>query len=157
MLAFGGMPMSAYVWRFVCSLVLAVSLLVGLEAPAFAADDQVWVNTNSGVYHCPGGQYYGATKRGKYMSESGAVSSGYRAAYGRACNPAEARAAQQSVIQSLAPASNKQGIKVWINTNSRVYHCPDSRYYGSTKRGRFASEAEAIRAGNRPAYGQRCG
>jgi hypothetical protein len=64
--------------------------------------------------------------------------------------------AQQRVIQSLAPAGGSEA-KVWINTGSQVYHCPGSRYYGATKRGRFASESEAVRMGSRPAYGQRCG
>ena len=37
-----------------------------------------------------------------------------------------------------------------------VHHRPGTRYYGATRRGRHASEAEAIAAGNRPAHGQRC-
>ena len=40
----------------------------------------VWVNLDSGVYHYRNSRYYGKTKNGKYMSESDAVSSGYRAA-----------------------------------------------------------------------------
>ena len=40
----------------------------------------VWVNLNSGVYHYEGSRYYGKTTNGKYMSESDAVSAGYRAA-----------------------------------------------------------------------------
>jgi len=45
----------------------------------------VWVNTASGVYHCPGTRWYGKTKRGKYMGECEALKAGYRAAYGRRC------------------------------------------------------------------------
>jgi hypothetical protein len=40
----------------------------------------VWVNLDSGVYHYQGSHYYGKTKNGKYMSESEAISAGYRAA-----------------------------------------------------------------------------
>ena len=47
--------------------------------------------------------------------------------------------------------------KVWVNTASRVYHCPGTRYYGATQRGRYMSESEAMAAGARPAYGRRCG
>lgn len=25
-------------------------------------------------------------------------------------------------------------IKVWVNTDSHVYHCPDTRWYGTTSR-----------------------
>lgn len=137
-------------------LLLALLFALAWTLPAIAAD--VWVNTSSGVYHCPGGQYYGNTKRGRYMPESEAVQTGYRAAYGRACSPADAAAAQRQVLQNLSPGASDtaSGARVWINTNSRVYHCPGTRYYGATSRGRYATEAEAISAGNRPAYGSRC-
>lgn len=41
---------------------------------------QVWVNLSSGVFWRPGTQYYGKTKKGKYMTEADAVKAGYRAA-----------------------------------------------------------------------------
>lgn len=142
--------------RLTFALLTALLLQLALMAGVRAADTQVWVNTNSGVYHCPGGQYYGNTKRGKYLSESEAVGHGYRAAYNRPCSPATVRRAREQVIDHLAPSPTGSTTTVWINTNSHVYHCPGSRYYGDTKRGRYASEAEAISGGNRPAYGQRC-
>lgn len=46
----------------------------------------VWVNTNSGVYHCPGTYYYGNTKEGKYMTQGAAKAAGHRPAYGRECS-----------------------------------------------------------------------
>lgn len=46
---------------------------------------KVWVNTKSGVYHCPGSRWYGGTKQGKYVGECEARKAGYRAAYDRAC------------------------------------------------------------------------
>lgn len=45
----------------------------------------VWVNTNSGVYHCPGTRWYGNTKEGKYMRQKAAQAAGYRPAYGSVC------------------------------------------------------------------------
>ena len=39
----------------------------------------VWVNTGSGVYH-KDGEFYGATKAGKFMTEADAQKAGYRAA-----------------------------------------------------------------------------
>lgn len=47
---------------------------------------RVWVNTGSGVYHCPGSRYYGGTREGKYMTEAEARSGGFRPAYNRACS-----------------------------------------------------------------------
>src|SRR5262249_49951369 len=35
-----------------------------------ATENEVWVNTRSGVYWRPGSQYFGKTRRGKFMAES---------------------------------------------------------------------------------------
>lgn len=48
-------------------------------------------------------------------------------------------------------------VKVWVNTNSGVYHCPNTRWYGNTKSGRFMTQREAQSKGYRPAYGAVCG
>ena len=46
---------------------------------------KVWVNTKSGVYHCPGTHWYGTTKSGEYMKQSEAQQKGFRPAYYRPC------------------------------------------------------------------------
>ena len=48
-------------------------------------------------------------------------------------------------------------VQVWLNTNSFVYHCANTRWYGKTKNGEFLRESEAVARGARPAYGRRCG
>jgi DNA uptake protein ComE-like DNA-binding protein len=40
---------------------------------------------------------------------------------------------------------------VWVNTDSGVYHKEGTRYYGKTKHGKYMSEADAVKAGYRPA------
>lgn len=45
----------------------------------------VWVNTKSGVYHCPNTRWYGNTKNGQYMTQKEAQSKGYRPAHGTLC------------------------------------------------------------------------
>ena len=54
------------------------------QAPANPSD--VWVNTSTKAYHCPGTKYYGTTKHGKYMSEADAKAAGFHPSYGKACS-----------------------------------------------------------------------
>jgi hypothetical protein len=49
------------------------------QIAAAKASGQVWVNTDTGVYH-KGGRWYGKTKQGKFMDESDAKKAGYKAA-----------------------------------------------------------------------------
>ena len=65
---------------------------VDSSAPAASAqadkgnpDVKVWVNTASGVYHCPGSRWYGNTKQGQYMTQAEAQEKHYRPAYGKVC------------------------------------------------------------------------
>jgi hypothetical protein len=53
--------------------------------PPAGGSGQVWVNTASHVYHCPGTQYYGNTRKGQYMTEAAAKAAGNHADHGKAC------------------------------------------------------------------------
>jgi hypothetical protein len=55
----------------------------------------------------------------------------------------------------VVPADSSR-VRVWLNTSSRVYHCPGSEYYGRTARGEYLTEAEARRRGGRPTGGRPC-
>lgn len=46
--------------------------------------------------------------------------------------------------------------KVWVNSNSKVYHCPGTKYYGKTKQGSYMTEAEATAAGNHADHKKAC-
>ena len=123
---------------------------------------RVWVNTRSGVYHCPGTRWYGTTKNGVYMTQEEAQKRGFRPAYGKVCQsgaPASAPAVPSSK-QATAPTQTQHpgnpDVKVWVNTGSGVYHCPGTRWYGNTKEGEYMTQRKAQDAGYRPAYGNVC-
>ena len=132
-------------------------------SPVKASTDpaRVWVNTSSKVYHCPGTRYYGTTVRGSYMSETAAKLEGYRPAYGRECGPLNAGAVKTAPVGSakanlVTPPPAPAPIRVWVNTSSGVYHCPGTRYYGTTKKGVYLEQSAAQAAGHRPAGGNAC-
>jgi hypothetical protein len=45
------------------------------------------------------------------------------------------------------PNDTGSGVKVWVNTEWGVCHCPDSRWYGKTKQGEHMSESNAAKNG----------
>ena len=40
---------------------------------------------------------------------------------------------------------------MWVNTDSHIYHREGSQFYGTTKKGKYMTEAEAIKEGNKSA------
>jgi len=53
--------------------------------PTTAHEGQVWVNTRTHVYHCPGTAKYGTSHEGVYMTEQAALTAGNRPEHGRRC------------------------------------------------------------------------
>jgi len=131
-------------------------LLLSTATPTTAQThgDSVWVNTHSGVYHCPGTHSYGTSKQGQYMPEAIAVSRGFRPAKGSSCGagPAAASGAARRPPTSASPSETR----VWVNTGSHVYRCPGAKKYGTGKHGVYMTEEAALAAGNTPAHGRRC-
>ena len=71
--------------------------------------------------------------------------------------PASAAAAPkpaQSTQQAPAPGGGPG--MVWVNTASKVYHCPGAAYYGKTKAGKYVTEDAAKAEGDRPDHGKLC-
>ncbi len=57
----------------------------------------------------------------------------------------------------VAGAETTSGAKagqVW--STGATYHCPGTRYFGATKAGQYVGEAEAAKAGAKPARGKTC-
>ena len=63
--------------------------------------------------------------------------------------PAPAKNASDAEIQSA-----KAGGKVWVNTDSGVYH-KSGKWYGATKQGKFMTEQEAAKAGYKAAKNEK--
>jgi Protein of unknown function (DUF3761) len=70
--------------------------------------------------------------------------------------PAPATAPVPSAATATAPKPGGGAGKVWLNTASNVYHCPGTKYYGTTKAGAYMSEADAKAKGARPDAGKPC-
>src|SRR5205814_1983048 len=54
-----------------------------------------------------------------------------------------------SAEANATPAPGGGHGMVWVNTESHIYHKEGSRFYGKTKQGKYMSEADAIKEGDR--------
>lgn len=113
---------------------------------------------------CKDGTYSQAAKKQGACRGHKGVETWYAAAGGAAAAPA-APAAPTAPAASRTPAATSASRaaapgggpgQVWVNTGSKVYHCPGDRYYGKTKSGAYMSEAEAKAGGNRPDHNKPC-
>src|SRR4029453_2255690 len=60
------------------------------------------------------------------------------------------RATPAAATTATPAAVGRRGL-VWVNTDTHTYHKEGSRFYGKTKAGKYMSEADARKEGNRPA------
>lgn len=126
---------------------------------------------------CNDGTYYtGATKKGACRGHQGvkqwwgaSSTSGTNGSATSAAAPSSHAAtpppqapsqpetgATTKAAPAAAPAPGGGPGMVWVNTSSNVYHCPGTRYYGTTKAGSYMTEAEATAKGARPDHGKPC-
>jgi len=87
----------------------------------------------------------------KRVRKSKAVAPDVTATPTQSATPTAATASTPKTKTTTAPAADGQ---VWVNTKSGVYHRPGTRWYGKTKQGKYMSEQDAIKEGDRPAKNQ---
>lgn len=56
----------------------------------------------------------------------------------------------------VTAAASSGLIRVWVNLDSRKYHCPATQWYGATRHGTYMSQKDAQGQGYVPAYGRAC-
>lgn len=135
---------------------------------------------------CKDGTYYsGATKKGACRGHKG-VKEWYGASETGAAQDAAAKPSKMSPPMPMnpppaatapaaaaptaspmkghapAPAASRTAAlgggagKVWVNEESKVFHCQGDEWYGKTKKGEYMSEADAIAKGAHAAHGKAC-
>ena len=151
-----------------------------VKTPAAAATADTAPAGSTGL--CKDGSYYsGPTKKGACKGHKGvkewygasptaaapAPSAPAKAATAPTTPAAAAPSAPTPTAAASPPASKAPKVadvvapgggagKVWINKSTKVYHCPDDKWYGKTKKGEYLSEAEAVAQGAKPDHGKAC-
>ncbi len=161
----------------ICASVLAmpaVSSAADTSTPVICKDGTTSPHGGRGACSGHGGIDKAATKAAGQGTAGGASSgtssgaaasgsgAGTSSAAGGAAPPAPGSSASThppSTQTHTPPAAAAPGggpDKVWVNTASKVYHCPSDRWYGKTKQGEYMTEAEAKAKGNRPDHNKPC-
>jgi len=154
------------------SNLMVIALACLLAVPAVYAQQASAPAGSTG--QCKDGSYSTqATKKGACKGHKG-VKEWYAAAGASAAAAAPAAAAPAPAAAPAAPTANNAmkahtmpapaanaapgggpGM-VWVNSSSKVYHCPSDKWYGKTKHGEYMSEADAKAKGNHAEHGKAC-
>src|SRR5256885_11222071 len=134
------------------NFLLSVALITGLFLPISTLHAQ---STDTVTATCKDGTSFTGTRRSGACHGHGGVQS-----WGAApATTSPVNVPPQAATQPAPPRSERAtpgAGQVWVNTPSKVYHCPGTRWYGKTKQGSYMSETEARAQGARPDHGKAC-
>jgi hypothetical protein len=129
------------------NLLLSAILAEGLLIPTAAVHAQ---SANTVTATCKDGTTFsGATRSGACRGHGGAKTWGSAAT---TATPAASPASKAAKPPSAGGGPDQVG----VNTATKVYHCPGTRWYGKTKQGSYMSESAAKAEGARPDHGKAC-
>lgn len=127
--------------RIVFSALFAAAFLLPIGAAHAQTANMVTATCKDGT------SFSGATRSGACHGHGGVKSWGSAATTGAPASTSQA---------AKAPSAGGGPGQVWVNTATKVYHCPSTRWYGKTKQGAYMSEAAAKAEGARPDHGKAC-
>jgi hypothetical protein len=133
--------------------VIASAMLAGLAFSwsTFAQTPAVTATCKDGT------AFSGAARSGACRGHKGVQSWGDATAPSSTTTPATTTSpSTTNPVPAQATHSVPGNGQVWVNTQSKVYHCPDDRDYGHTKQGTYMTEAAAKAEGDRPSRGKVC-
>ena len=170
---------------FVCG-TLAAAALLGLPGANAFADTSTQVTCKDGSTSPHGGRGAcsghggidkaataaaagGTAGGGGAASSSGGTSSSSTSTGSASATPAAPAPAAPATHAPATPATTAKAPPasqaaapgggpgmVWVNSASKVYHCPSDRWYGKTKSGEYMTEADAKAKGNRADHNKPC-
>jgi hypothetical protein len=150
--------------KWIGSAVVAAGLLLAVTAQAQTPAPAATVTAT-----CKDGTAFsGATMKGACKGHGG-VNKGAAATPTSTSTTATTPASPATTASTAAPATTKKGPQplatakpgggpglVWVNTDSKAYHCNGSHWYGKTKTGEYMSESAAKSAGYHAAQNKAC-
>ena len=140
--------MRRYLLPIATAVGLALSLAAYAQAPAVSATCN------------DGSPFSGATRSGACRGHGGVKAWNTAAPSATAPATGAAVAPEAAPSKPVTPAQTTRGVpgagQVWVNTASKVYHCPGDRWYGKTKAGEYMPEAQAKSSGFHPDHNKAC-
>jgi hypothetical protein len=112
------------------------------------------VTTTKGACH----GHKGINKSASSSSGSGSSSSSSSNSSSAPAAASKPTASSSKSAPAATPAAGGGPGQVWVNTASKTkaYHCQGSKWYGTTKQGKYMSVSDAQAAGYHAAKGEKC-